>query len=104
MSSLKTIRIIAWSAVAVLAAAIIFVVVTQRRNETPTIATATMSNADTNDNTTKGTLTKNASLGNLLRGPLTSGFPTKPVDEMLKLYFVDAKAISDLWIVVTWSE
>jgi hypothetical protein len=61
-------------------------------------------NADTNDNTTKGTLTKNASLGNLLRGPLTSGFPTKPVDEMLKLYFVDAKAISDLWIVVTWSE
>jgi len=30
--------------------------------------------------------------------------PTKPVDEELKLYFVDAKAISDLWIVVTWSE
>ena len=42
MNSVKTIRIIAWTAVAVLAAAIIAVVVTQRRSETQTITTATI--------------------------------------------------------------
>jgi hypothetical protein len=59
-------------------------------------------NAITTDNTKKGTLAKDAALGNLLRGPLTSGLPAKP-DGKLTLFFND-NTISDLWIVVTWNE
>lgn len=59
--------------------------------------------ADSNDNTKKGTLTKDSALGNLLSGSLTSsGLPEKPHGEM-KL-FMDANTISALWIAVTWSE
>lgn len=59
-------------------------------------------NADKNDNAKKGTLSKDAAFGNLLRGPLTTGLPAKPVGE-LKLFF-NANSMSDLWVVVTWSE
>jgi len=58
--------------------------------------------ADKNDSATKGTLTRDAALGNLLRGSLTSsGLPEKPHGEM-KL-FMEASTISAPWIVVTWS-
>ena len=57
---------------------------------------------DTDDNTKKGTLAKDAAMGNLLRGQLTAGLPAKP-DGELKL-FLDTKAITDLWIAVTWSK
>ncbi|MBE0466281.1 MAG: insecticidal toxin protein [Candidatus Desulforudis sp.] len=60
--------------------------------------------ADKNDGTAeKDSLVKDAALGDLLVGKLANvGLPAKPVGE-LKL-FLDAKAISDLWIAVTWSE
>jgi hypothetical protein len=58
--------------------------------------------ADLNDKTRKGTMTKDSTLGNLLHGPLTTGFPAKPTGE-LKLFF-DANAMSDMWIAVTWCE
>ena len=57
-------------------------------------------NPDKNDTTTKGALIKDTELGNLLRGPLTNGLPAKP-DGELKLFFT-GKAMSDLWIAVTW--
>ncbi len=59
-------------------------------------------NAAKNDNTTKGTLTKESALGYLLRGPLTAGLPAKP-DGELNLFF-ESKAMTDLWIALTWSE
>ncbi len=59
-------------------------------------------NLDENDLTKKGTLTKDAALGNLLRGPLTDGLPAKPIGQ-LRLFF-DVNALNDLWIAVTWSE
>jgi hypothetical protein len=46
-----------------------------------------------------GTLAKQ---DNLLRGPLASGYPEKPVGG-LNLYF-DHNELHDLWIAVTWSE
>lgn len=60
--------------------------------------------ADKNDGTAeKDSLVKDAALGNLLVGKLANvGLPAKPVGE-LKL-FLDAKAMSDLWIAVTWGE
>ena len=59
-------------------------------------------NPNKNDATKNGTLAQDATLGNLLRGPLTTeGLPAKP-DGELKLY-TDTKAISDLWIAVTWT-
>jgi hypothetical protein len=57
--------------------------------------------ADKNNDAKKGTLSKDVTFGNLLRGPLTTGLPAKPVGE-LKLFF-NANAMSDLWVVVTWS-
>ena len=58
--------------------------------------------ASKDDVTEKGTLAKDTALGNLLRGPLTSGLPVKP-DGKVTLFFND-NTISDLWIVVTWNE
>ena len=58
-------------------------------------------NLSKNDSAKKGSLSKDQSLGNLLRGPLTAGLPTKP-DEEVKLFFTDSKPISDLWIAITW--
>lgn len=58
-------------------------------------------NFDRNDNTKKGTLAKDATVGNLLRGPLTAGLPAR-LDVELRL-FLDPKEISDLWVAVTWS-
>ncbi len=57
---------------------------------------------DKNDTATRGTLTRDAALGNLLSGPFTSGLPAKP-DGEIKL-FTDANTLSDLWIALTWSE
>jgi hypothetical protein len=51
--------------------------------------------------TKKGTLTKDASLGNLLRGSLTIDPSATPHGEW-KLFF-DSKAMADLWIAVAWS-
>lgn len=67
---------------------------------------AIISVADRMDKTDAGTqedtLTKDASLNDLLVGKLTNvPVPVRPTDE-LKLYFEDAK-LSDLWIAVTWS-
>jgi hypothetical protein len=59
-------------------------------------------NVDTNDNTKKGTLSKDPGLGNLLGGSLTAGVPARP-DGELRLFF-NARTIADLWIAVTWSE
>jgi hypothetical protein len=59
-------------------------------------------NADKNDPTKKGSLAKDAALGNLLRGPLTAGLPAKPVGE-INLYF-ETIAIRELWFAVTWSD
>lgn len=56
---------------------------------------------DTTDNNKKGTLGKDTTLDNLLRGPLTD-LPAKPEGE-LKLFF-DKNTLSDLWIAVTWNE
>jgi hypothetical protein len=53
------------------------------------------------NNAKKGTLTKDASLGNLLIGPLTAGLPATPTGEV-KL-FLDTRALSDVWLAVTWS-
>lgn len=59
-------------------------------------------NANKNDTTKNGTLAKDAALGNLLRGALTTdALPAKPNGE-LKLY-TDTKAISDVWVAVTWT-
>ena len=58
--------------------------------------------ANTAINTKKGTLTKDVAMGNLLRGPLSTGLPAKP-DGELKLFF-NTKEMTDLWIAVTWSE
>ena len=58
-------------------------------------------NLSKNDSAKKGSLSKDQSLGNLLRGPLTTGLPTKPNEEV-KLFFTDSKPISDLWIAITW--
>lgn len=58
--------------------------------------------ADKNEPATRGTLTKDAALGNLLSGSLTSGLPARPDGEMK--FFTEANTISDLWIAVTWSE
>ena len=57
--------------------------------------------ADRNNSAKKGTLSKDATLGNLLRGQLTTGLPAKPNSE-IKLFF-DTKEMADLWIAVTWS-
>jgi len=56
--------------------------------------------ADTADNTKKGTLTKNAAMGNLLRGQLTAGLPATPAGELR--FFVETKAMADVWVAVTW--
>lgn len=69
-------------------------------------APATITVADradkTDDDTQKDTLTKDASLNDLLVGKLTKvPLPAQPTGEF-KLYFEDAK-LSDLWIAVTWS-
>lgn len=47
-----------------------------------------------------GVLTKDTTMGNLLRGALTAGLPAAPVAP-LKLCFED-KALSEVWIAVTW--
>ena len=63
--------------------------------------------ADKNDAASKKeTLTKDAAMGNLLSGHLTSGatgiaLPAKPTGEF-KLFF-DERSIGDLWVAVTWS-
>lgn len=59
-------------------------------------------NVDINNTDKKGTLTRDNSFGDLLRGQITTGLPAKP-DERLALFF-DNKAMADLWIAVTWSE
>lgn len=69
-------------------------------------APATITVADrvdeTDAGTQKDTLTKDASLNDLLVGKLADvPVPVRPTDE-LKLYFEDAN-FSDLWIAVTWS-
>ena len=56
--------------------------------------------ADTADNTKKGTLTKNAAMGNLLRGQLTAGLPATPAGELR--FFVETKSMADVWVAVTW--
>lgn len=58
---------------------------------------------DQNDATAKkDSLAKDKALGNLLVGKLSQiGLPESPITE-LKLYF-DDKALSDLWLAVTWS-
>ena len=53
------------------------------------------------DITPKGTLDGDSALGDLLRGPLVSGLPTKP-DATLDLFFDDPEMF-DLWIAVAWS-
>lgn len=61
------------------------------------------------DDTKKGTLVKDATLGNLLVGSLTNlnlkqpngAFAEKPTGE-LSLFF-DNKALHELWVAVTWS-
>jgi len=59
---------------------------------------------DSNDATAKkDALAKDAARGNLLVGKLANvALPAKPVGPM-KL-FLDAKALADIWIAVTWSE
>jgi hypothetical protein len=61
--------------------------------------------ADKNDPTAnKDTLAKGTALGNLLVGNLSKialPTPTTPVDKAFRLFFPD-KAMSDLWIAVTW--
>ena len=56
--------------------------------------------ADTADNMKKGTLTKNAAMGNLLYGQLTAGLPATPAGELR--FFVETKAMADVWVAVTW--
>lgn len=58
-------------------------------------------NADKNDNTTKGTLTKDAALDNLLVGRLADSTVLAPVGAF-KLFFND-RAMADLWLAVTWN-
>jgi hypothetical protein len=58
--------------------------------------------AENNDDTKKGTLTKDTAMGNLLRGLLTAGLPAKPDDELR--FFFETRAMADLWIAVTWNE
>ena len=62
--------------------------------------------ADKNDPTVnKDTLAKDTALGNLLVGKLSKialPTPTTPVDKAFRLFFETDKAISDLWIAVTW--
>ena len=54
-------------------------------------------------NAKKDTMAKDSSLGNLLVGNLANiAMPPSPVGE-LRLYF-DDKSLSDLWILVNWSE
>lgn len=57
-------------------------------------------NADTTNPARLGTLVKDATVGNLLRGPLAAGLPPTPVAP-LKLYF-DDRAMSEVWIALTW--
>jgi len=59
--------------------------------------------ADKTDTTAqKDTLAKDPTVGNLLVGSLKNvPLPEKPVGE-IKLFFDDAKAMTDLWIAVTW--
>ena len=66
--------------------------------------------ADPNDNNKKGTLFKDTTLGNLLIGPLTDvkfKQPNGNLEEVptgeLTIFCVD-KAMSDLWVAVTWRE
>lgn len=46
-------------------------------------------------------LSKDAALGDLLRGPLTAGLPAKPDGEWA--LYCDTNTMSDIWIAVTWS-
>jgi hypothetical protein len=56
-----------------------------------------------NNDSPKGTLSKDTAMDNLLVGQLdNNSLPAKPVDEELKLFF-DHKEIGNLWIAVTWS-
>jgi hypothetical protein len=51
----------------------------------------------------KGTLAKDAALGNLLVGKLTNiGLPSSPVSEVK--FFLKDREIGDLWVAVTWGE
>jgi len=60
-------------------------------------------NKDVNDNNTRGTLNKDAALGDLLRGTIAP-LPEQTPTDKITLFFEDAKILTDLWIAVTWSD
>ena len=66
-------------------------------------ATGSIQVAHPNDATATVTLARDSALGNLLVGKLANnGLPTNPVGELKRL--IDTKALSDLWIAVTWGK
>jgi hypothetical protein len=66
-------------------------------------ATGSIQVAHPNDATATVTLARDSALGNLLVGKLANnGLPTNPVGELKLL--IDTKALSDLWIAVTWGK
>ncbi|MFN8471146.1 MAG: insecticidal toxin protein [Anaerolineae bacterium] len=73
-----------------------------RSTQTPLPAVLDVfSNSNAANNAKKGTLAKDTSLGSLLVGPLTADLPATPTGDV-KL-FLDTRAVSDVWLAVTWS-
>jgi hypothetical protein len=57
---------------------------------------------NTSSTAKKGTLTKDAALGDLLQGRLTTGLPAGPAGELT--VWLETKALADLWIAVTFGD